>query len=70
MPRIPLFPAILVLFLACGGCAGASGAWVTLGGQRYDVEVARTEAERARGLMFRDALPAGHGMLEQGMAPA
>ena len=63
MPRIPrLFP-FLALMLAAGGCASASGPWVSLGGQRYRVEIADTDAERARGLMFRDELPAGHGML-------
>ena len=63
MPRITGFSALFALALACGGCATSSGPWVSLGGQRYSVEVARTEAERARGLMFRDELPAGHGML-------
>ena len=57
--------ALLALFLAlaCGACASASGPWVSLGGQRYSVEISKTEPERARGLMFRDELPAGHGML-------
>lgn len=53
---------LLVAALLANGCA-ASGDWVELGGHRYDVEVARTDAERERGLMFRDELPAGHGML-------
>lgn len=43
--------------------ACASGDWVELGGHRYQVEIADTDAERARGLMFRDELPSGHGML-------
>ncbi len=54
-----------VAMAACvlaGGCA-AGGRWVELGGQRYQVEIADTDAERERGLMFRDELPAGHGML-------
>jgi uncharacterized membrane protein (UPF0127 family) len=54
------FVPCLVLFL--GGCA-ASGSWVELGGHRYTVEVADDEAERARGLMFRDSLAADRGML-------
>src|SRR5690606_17237690 len=37
--------------------------WVELGGERYSVEVADDDAERARGLMFRDRLEPGHGML-------
>ena len=45
-----------------GGCS-SGGPWVELGNQRFHVEIAANDAERARGLMFRDALPAGHGML-------
>ena len=58
------FPRIAALLLACAalpGCAGNS--WVELGGQRYSVEVADDPEERARGLMFRDELAAGTGML-------
>jgi len=61
----PMSPArilVLVVALLANGCA-AGGDWVELGGQRYSVEVAKTDAERERGLMFRDVLPAGHGML-------
>jgi uncharacterized membrane protein (UPF0127 family) len=37
---------------------------VTKGGVRmFSVEFAKTDDERARGLMFRKELPAGHGML-------
>ncbi|MDF2811895.1 MAG: hypothetical protein K0S56_2926 [Microvirga sp.] len=38
---------------------------VTQGGQRqsFRVEVARNDADRAQGLMFRRAMPADHGML-------
>ena len=53
---------VVVAGLLLSGCA-TSANWVELGGQRYEVEIARTDAERERGLMFRDALPAGHGML-------
>jgi len=63
MPRISAFSELFALVLACSSCASASGPWVALGGHRYSVEVTTTEAERARGLMFRDELPAGHGML-------
>jgi uncharacterized membrane protein (UPF0127 family) len=48
--------------LAAGGCS-SGGPWVELGNQRFHVEIADDDAERARGLMFRDELPAGHGML-------
>ena len=52
-------------FLAAllGGCASSGAPWVELGGQRYVVEIADDDAERARGLMFRDALPVDRGML-------
>ena len=52
----------LPLLLLLSGCASASS-WVELGGQRYKVEVADDDAERARGLMFRDELAAGTGMI-------
>ena len=53
---------LLVLALSSSGCANA-GNWVELGGQRYPVEVADDDAERARGLMFRDELAPGTGMI-------
>lgn len=47
------------LFTAC-----ASGPhWVELAGERFEVEIAATDRARARGLMFRDVLADGHGML-------
>src|SRR3546814_7614427 len=56
--------ALAHLLLLCAPClfatACASGEWVELQGHRYQVEIADTDAERARGLMFRDELPAGH----------
>lgn len=38
---------------------------ITMAGQvhRFDVEVARTDAEQDRGLMFRTSLPEGGGMI-------
>ena len=55
----------LALLVSCSlsGCAGASQPWVEVGGQRYAVEVSDDDAERARGLMFRDALANDSGML-------
>lgn len=50
------------LLLVLSGCA-AGGSWVELDGHRYTVEIADDESERARGLMFRDALAADRGML-------
>ena len=43
--------------------ARASGPSVELKGQRFDVEIADTEPARERGLMFRESMPADHGML-------
>jgi uncharacterized membrane protein (UPF0127 family) len=52
-----------ICFLLLAGCASAADSWVELSGKRYAIEVADNDAERERGLMFRDALPADHGML-------
>ncbi|SDQ58943.1 DUF192 domain-containing protein [Pseudoxanthomonas sp. CF125] len=60
MPSIR--PSLLLGMLLLSGCASASS-WVELGGQRYKVEVADDDAERARGLMFRDQLAPGTGMI-------
>lgn len=65
MPPIRAFLACMLL--SCAGllasaCA-SGGEWVELAGQRYAVEIAATEEARARGLMFRDHLPEGSGML-------
>lgn len=54
---------VIVCGLALSGCASGNGLWVELGGHRYAIEVADDDAERARGLMFRDELAADHGML-------
>ena len=57
--------AVPALFLALcvGGCASAGTPWVEIGGERYAVEIADDDAERARGLMFRDAMADDRGML-------
>lgn len=52
--------SLLVLF-CLPACAGEP--WVELAGHRYTVEIADTDATRARGLMFRDAMDADRGML-------
>jgi uncharacterized protein len=56
-------PVLIACLLLLGGCASAGTPWVELAGQRYSVEVADDDAERARGLMFRDELPSNRGML-------
>ena len=60
MRRIVLLP---LLACAMSGCAGASQPWVEIAGQRYAVELADDDTERARGLMFRDAMADDRGML-------
>ncbi len=54
---------VLALGLLASGCASGDGLWVELAGTRYAVELADDDAERARGLMFRDVLADGTGML-------
>ena len=61
--RLLLRGAIAALFVSSAGCASADTPWVEVGGERFVVEIADDEAERARGLMFRDSLAQGHGML-------
>ena len=61
MPSIRHLAALAALSLS--GCASADTPWVELAGERYTVEVADGDGERARGLMFRDSLADGHGML-------
>jgi uncharacterized membrane protein (UPF0127 family) len=62
--RMRLRRALLVTIAwSLSSCAGARQPWVELGHHRYMIEIADDDAERARGLMFRDTLPADHGML-------
>jgi uncharacterized membrane protein (UPF0127 family) len=62
--RATLFRTVLavVLLLLVGACR-AGEPWVEVGGQRYYVEIADDDNERARGLMYRDELGANDGML-------
>jgi hypothetical protein len=57
----------LWLALAASACAQAVEPLtiVTQAGERhaFEVEVARNDADRAQGLMFRRSMPANHGML-------
>ena len=53
---------LLALSLLLSACASGSP-WVEVGGERFRVEIADDDAERARGLMFRDRLEDGTGML-------
>ncbi|GAB3341838.1 DUF192 domain-containing protein [Marilutibacter aestuarii] len=66
-PLLSHLRTVLLLALLCcaslPGCASGAGPWVEIAGTRYVVEVADDDAERSRGLMFRDEMPADHGML-------
>lgn len=63
MPRFcPVFPLLLACLAPMTGCASGTP-WVEIGGERYAVEIADDDAERARGLMFRDTLAPKAGML-------
>jgi len=58
---------LLIVLAICSSLLSSAcargGDWVVLAGERYQVEIADDDAERARGLMFRDELAEGHGML-------
>lgn len=59
--------SLITLLLCCtsvlaSACA-SDARWVGIGGERYRVEIAADDESRARGLMFRDSLAQGHGML-------
>lgn len=72
---LPVLRPLRALALAVGLCVAFIGvayaqaleplAIVSQGGQRqsFQVEVARNEADRAQGLMFRRSMPADRGML-------
>lgn len=62
-PRILRWLAVAGLSISGTACATKPDTWVELKGQRYIVEVADDNDERARGLMFREAMDADRGML-------
>jgi uncharacterized protein len=61
--RLLRFALLLLSLPLLPACAGTAAPWVELKGRRFQVEVAADDASRARGLMFRDRLPADQGML-------
>lgn len=62
MRALGLYITLLSASALATACA-SDEPWVEVGGERFTVEVADDNASRARGLMFRDALADGHGML-------
>jgi uncharacterized membrane protein (UPF0127 family) len=72
LPAPGLAPALAVALalapaLSCGARSDEGGAparvWVALGGETFDLELARTPAERQRGLSGRARIPRNGGML-------
>ena len=76
MPQPARLPAILLFLLGAllalpahaqdtevAKSASLPTSWVVLHGHRYIVEIARTDAQRAQGLMFRNHMENNHGML-------
>jgi len=55
------FMLFLTIFI-CSACM-AGDPYVTLKNERFTVELADTSEKQALGLMYRDSLPADHGML-------
>jgi len=52
----------VLLLVTCTACASGDPR-VVLGGKTFSVEVAETSEEHELGLMFRDSMPADHGMI-------
>lgn len=61
--RTFFFALMLCCTTMLASACASDGHWVELAGERYVVEVADDDQARARGLMFRDSLAEGHGML-------
>jgi len=59
----PTTLSALLSLLLLSGCATARDGWVELAGKRYTVELANNDAQRERGLMFRQHMDSGRGML-------
>lgn len=52
----------ILMIVVCTACS-AGGPSVEIGGERFSVEIADTRQKQALGLMYRDEMPADHGML-------
>src|SRR6185312_5592099 len=62
LARFPRGCLFLLLGYTLSACS-ASGPSVELRAHKFDIEIAADDASRERGLMFRDSMPADHGML-------
>ena len=56
------FLLYILMLTACSACASGEPS-VVLGGKTFSVEIADTQEEHALGLMYRDSMPADHGMI-------
>ena len=56
-------PLLTILMIAVCTACSAGGPSVEIGGKQFKVEIADTQEKQALGLMFRDEMPADHGML-------
>jgi len=56
------FLLYLLMLAACSACASGEPS-VVLGGKTFSVEIADSSEEHQLGLMFRDSMPADHGMI-------
>ncbi|HMB56058.1 MAG TPA: DUF192 domain-containing protein [Arenimonas sp.] len=64
MPSPRLLSAALFTTIALSACTSVGGSpWVELKGKRFNIEIADDDAERARGLMFRESMEDDHAML-------
>ncbi|WGK70187.1 DUF192 domain-containing protein [Candidatus Haliotispira prima] len=65
--RPALFPLLLLLFWACGGprpkAQSLPSLPLTVGDQTVETELALSQAEQAKGLMYRKSMGEMHGML-------
>jgi len=52
-----------ILMIAAYTACSAGGPSVEIGGQRFSVEIADTRQKQNLGLMYRNEMPADHGML-------
>jgi uncharacterized membrane protein (UPF0127 family) len=62
-PRYILAMIVCAMSAVLAACSAYAGPTAELKGHRFEIEIATDNDARARGLMFRDEMPADHGML-------
>jgi uncharacterized membrane protein (UPF0127 family) len=63
-----LLPALLIAITGCGNSADSAPSnlpvtHMRLGNKTFTLEIADKDEDRYRGLMYRDSMPADHGMI-------